>query len=221
MSKGITIVAGDHLMDVGGNSYPLDVPIRVEQSDAGVQCAVGQLRPILEALGCQVDWLEPLKLLRVVDKPAPLPMTWPTSIRQITTRFGEVNTALWLDYHQGIDVATPEGTGIWAPCDCLVSDSVEPGAGPLAGYGRHIVLFAWPYWMVFAHLSESSLTGLPAGTQVRKWTHIGKTGSTGLSTGPHLHFGVYDYRFGPLIDPVTGRFNPKAAVDPLKLLQAA
>lgn len=216
----LQITAGAKTFSVNGQKRPLDIPLRVEACDSGDEHAVAPLRPILEALGHQVDWLEPAKALRVVDSVAPLSLVWPVDVREITTKFAEVDKSLWLDFHQGIDIAAPEGSRLWAPCDATLIASCEEPPATLVGYGRYIILQTWPYYLLFAHLSQSQVSGKAAGIPVRQYDLLGLTGSTGLSTGPHLHFGVYDARMGPLVDPESGRFNGMAAVDPMKFLGA-
>jgi murein DD-endopeptidase MepM/ murein hydrolase activator NlpD len=83
--------------------------------------------------------------------------------------------------HQGLDLAAPEGTGVYAARD---GEVVELGSDPV--YGNFIVIRHGETWAsLYGHLStfETALR-----SRVRSGTLIGRVGSTGQSTGPHLHF---------------------------------
>ena len=86
-------------------------------------------------------------------------------------------------FHKGIDV--PAWTG--APVQATADGYVE-FAGWAGGYGWMIVLVHdFGYQTLYAHLSELQVR---AGTNVNKGQIIGKIGSSGLSTGPHVHYEV-------------------------------
>jgi murein DD-endopeptidase MepM/ murein hydrolase activator NlpD len=84
-------------------------------------------------------------------------------------------------FHAGFDLAAPQGTDVLASRDGVV---VEIGENPV--YGNYIIIQHGETWSsLYGHLSAVS-TGLRR--VVQSGTVIGKVGSTGLSTGPHLHF---------------------------------
>jgi Peptidase family M23/Csd3 second domain len=87
--------------------------------------------------------------------------------------------------HQGVDFAAPSGTPVVAAADGTVAT-----AGTRSGYGRTITI-AHPGGAetLYAHLS-SFATGLAPGQRVRQGQTIGRVGSTGLSSGPHLHYEI-------------------------------
>jgi murein DD-endopeptidase MepM/ murein hydrolase activator NlpD len=98
--------------------------------------------------------------------------------------------------HLGVDYAARTGTPIWA-----LADGEVDFAGRNGGHGNMIRLdHANHHRTSYSHLSAFA-TGLSRGDNVRQGQVIGFVGSTGLSTGPHLHFGVR-YR-GRHIDPLT------------------
>jgi murein DD-endopeptidase MepM/ murein hydrolase activator NlpD len=102
-----------------------------------------------------------------------------------------------LRMHSGIDWAAPAGTPIMA-----AGNGVVEKIGTRSGYGRSIVLrHANGYETTYNHMSRYA-RGLEPGMRVRQGQVIGYVGSTGLSTGPHLHFEVL----------VNDRF-----VDPMKI----
>ena len=87
--------------------------------------------------------------------------------------------------HEGIDLAAPTGTPIYA-----ASDGVVVGAGPNAGYGNWIRIdHLRKFSTVYGHLSEFA-PGVQEGLHVTRGQLIGFVGSTGRSTGPHLHFEI-------------------------------
>lgn len=86
--------------------------------------------------------------------------------------------------HNGIDYAAPIGTLVKAPCDGVVKE-----AGYSRSNGKFVVLkHDGGYESLYAHLSDNSAAKV--GSFVHCGSVIGKVGSTGMSTGPHLHFGV-------------------------------
>ena len=85
--------------------------------------------------------------------------------------------------HSGVDMAAPTGTPIHANGDGVVSF-----AGRQSGYGLIIVIdHAFGFETRYAHLSRIRVT---EGQRVSRGDRIGDMGSTGRSTGPHLHYEV-------------------------------
>lgn len=85
--------------------------------------------------------------------------------------------------HKGIDLAAPTGTPIYATADGMVSK-----AEWFSSYGNFIsIAHGAELETRFAHLSRMAVS---AGQRVRKGDLIGYVGSTGRSTGPHLHYEV-------------------------------
>ena len=103
--------------------------------------------------------------------------------------------------HTGVDWAAPSGTPIMAAGNAVVEK-----IGTRAGYGRSITLkHLHGYETTYNHMSGYA-KGLKAGEAVVQGQVIGFVGSTGLSTGPHLHFEVLVN--GRFVDP---HENPRAA----------
>ncbi len=94
--------------------------------------------------------------------------------------------------HNGVDIAAPTGTPIYATADGMVSR-----AGWFSSYGKYIAIEHGANMQTrFAHLSRIAVAD---GERVRKGDLIGYVGSTGRSTGPHLH---YEVRIGgKSVDP--------------------
>lgn len=86
--------------------------------------------------------------------------------------------------HLGVDFGAPRGTPVRAAGNGRVIF-----AGRKGGYGNVVIIaHADGYRTLYAHLSKILVR---RGKRVRQGTWIGRVGSTGLSTGPHLHFGLY------------------------------
>lgn len=92
--------------------------------------------------------------------------------------------------HEGRDYAAPQGTDIYAAAEGQVIDVIRVPTGTDSGYGNQIVI-QHPNGVVtrYAHLKDGSID-VEVGDQVTADTIIAEVGSTGGSTGPHLHFEV-------------------------------
>jgi murein DD-endopeptidase MepM/ murein hydrolase activator NlpD len=103
--------------------------------------------------------------------------------------------------HLGVDFGAPTGTPVRA-----VADGVVTTAGPHGGHGNFVELdHDGPYATSYSHLSAVLVK---RGQSVRQGDIIGKVGSTGLSTGPHLHYQFFvngQYKNPMTVDlPMTG-----------------
>lgn len=96
-------------------------------------------------------------------------------------------------FHRGIDVKAAYGQSV-----PTVADGNVVFAGPQGGYGLTVVVeHETGIQTRYAHLSE---LGVRAGEAVQQGQDLGRVGSTGRSTGPHLHFEVLEH--GRAVDPV-------------------
>ena len=96
-------------------------------------------------------------------------------------------------YHSGIDMACPTGTWIYAALDGKVT-----ATGFNNTYGNYVIITHHSgYKTLYGHMS--AITAVK-GQYVNSKSKIGKVGSTGMSTGPHLHFTVY--KNGKAVNPV-------------------
>ena len=91
-------------------------------------------------------------------------------------------------YHAGYDIAVATGTKVYAADGGTVVSVKHLNYS----YGNHIVIRCdtaqGSYYMYYCHLSSTSDTEV--GDKIKKGQFIGKSGSTGNSTGPHLHFEI-------------------------------
>ncbi|CAN1567714.1 NlpD Membrane proteins related to metalloendopeptidases [Burkholderiaceae bacterium] len=110
----------------------------------------------------------------------------------------------WSGHHAGVDYSAPTGTPIHATADGTV-DFV----GWQNGYGNTVILKHHSrITTLYAHQSHFA-AGLKAGMKVSQGDLIGYVGSTGWSTGPHLH---YEFRVADKpIDPLTATANMPTA----------
>lgn len=117
-------------------------------------------------------------------------MIWPIN-GTITSPYCEVRS--WESCHPGIDIAAPEGTPIQAAATGTVAI-----AGLEGGYGNYTCIdHGGGVTSCYAHQSSISVS---VGQQVSQGEVIGAVGSTGMSTGPHLHFEVRVN--GATVDPM-------------------
>ena len=126
-------------------------------------------------------------------------LVWPVAAR-ITSGFGlRIHPILrFARMHRGIDFGARWGTPIHAAADGQVTR-----AGWAGGYGRQIRLaHAGGLATSYSHMSSFAVA---PGTLVRQGQLIGTVGSSGLSTGPHLHYEVY--RGGVAVNPMNVRFT--------------
>jgi murein DD-endopeptidase MepM/ murein hydrolase activator NlpD len=108
---------------------------------------------------------------------------FPLRAYRLTSPFGMRQNPVTGRYrlHEGLDLAAPEGTEVFAARDGVVS---ETGYSPV--YGNYVILRHEGNWTsLYGHLSKTEIT---LRQEVRSGSLIGRVGSTGQSTGPHLHF---------------------------------
>lgn len=118
--------------------------------------------------------------------------SWPLWGYTLTARFGEPTP--FQRFHTGLDMAAPTGTPVRA---IRAGRVVVAGWSPL-GYGLHVVVDHGNGWQsLYAHLSQLAVR---PGESVEAGRVLGLVGSTGWSTGPHLHLEIR--RWGVPQDPL-------------------
>jgi len=116
---------------------------------------------------------------------AATPSIWPTQGR-VTSEFGPRSAPFSgrREFHYGIDIAGPRGTPIYA-----VADGIIDLATYRRGLGNTVIIeHGYGYRTVYAHLSDFEVS---EGQEIEEGELIGSMGSTGFSTGPHLHYEVH------------------------------
>jgi hypothetical protein len=134
--------------------------------------------------------------VRFYEKRAVFPLPY---YKRVSSPFGVSRVIMgkreW--FHKGVDLAAPYGTPVLASLSGRVMF-----AGYLTLTGNTVIInHGWGLMTLYAHMSTLCVK---KGQFVKQGEVIGRVGSTGFSTGPHLHFGVY------LMD---------TAVDPLDFLR--
>lgn len=151
----------------------------------------GQLRVVPRRVATREEELEEAPSAETEPAPASAPripggdLLWPIPTRHISQYFG------WR--HTGIDISDRSLPSVKAAQDGTVSFS-----GWLGGYGRLVIVdHGEGLRTYYAHLSASQVS---AGEKIGRGEPLGRVGSTGRSTGPHLHFEVRqgDHPVNPL-----------------------
>ncbi len=116
---------------------------------------------------------------------------WPTDYRYISTYFGGSTPFQPNGGHGGLDLVNAPGTPLYAAADGTIT-SVQDMVynGRFYAYGRYVVIGHNARWSsLYAHLQTALVS---TGDEVKRGQIIGYMGSTGWSTGPHLHFEIWD-----------------------------
>ncbi|MCH8950653.1 MAG: peptidoglycan DD-metalloendopeptidase family protein [Proteobacteria bacterium] len=168
--------------DYSGSGGPF-VPLTAADGDAAGDTRVAAL----------MENLETVNLMRFAAER--LPFGSPVIGGRRTSGFGPRGRSM----HTGLDIAAPRGTPIYATADGIVTF-----AGRQRGYGRVVkIRHAFGFETVYAHLNRARVK---VGQRVGRGDRIGDMGSTGRSTGNHVHYEI--------------RIDNKP-VNPVKFIEAA
>ncbi len=139
-------------------------------------------RRLQEARQRQQQALSQPRLRRASAVVAAAGYSWPVSRFVFTVPFG--GRTPFQRFHTGIDLAAPIGTPIYA----AKAGQVATAGWSRGGFGLHVILdHGASHETVYAHMSRVAVR---PGEWVERGEIIGYVGSTGWSTGPHLHFEV-------------------------------
>ncbi len=136
------------------------------------------------------DWNKLLSKLKKENyRKEMTPNIWPTTSWRVTSEFGNRRNPFdrrSKDWHAGIDIGGRSGLPIFATASGYVQY-----AGWYGGYGKYIRLnHDYGYQTIYGHMRSLSVS---RGEYVKKGEIIGYMGSTGYSTGPHLHYEVLQW----------------------------
>jgi murein DD-endopeptidase MepM/ murein hydrolase activator NlpD len=131
-------------------------------------------------------------LLREAARPTGIPLKVTT---EISSPFGLRRNPFGrrsFEFHQGLDFTGAYGSPVHVTAPGTVEKAEWSG-----GYGYHVIVdHGYGYRTLYAHLSKMEVT---QGAWVKNGEIVGYLGSTGRSSGPHLHYSVY--RNGTAVDP--------------------
>ena len=207
-------IAADYLaalasqIDVGevapGSSFDLVLGHNHQLLYAGLSQAGGSgLQLVKWAANGRVEWINAAN----AERPAPVEsgMMMPVN-GHITSYFGNRYHPIlhFTRFHAGLDIGAAGGSPIVAAGDGRVV-----AAGWAGGYGREVrIAHGGGMVSLYGHMSE--IVAAP-GSYVRQGQLIGYVGSSGLSTGPHVHFEVR--QSGQPVNPLSVRFAGAPVVD--------
>lgn len=188
-------------------------------SDAGLVTYLTQRMDLLERqLFAQVQSFDQLRdaVGKQKGKLSHIPSVLPIKVEDYTmsSGYGYRRDPIYgsSKFHEGLDFSASIGTPVYATADGEITVAKRE-----AGYGNCIDIdHGYNYLTRYAHLSEILVK---EGSQVKRGQMIGKVGSTGKSTGPHLH---YEVRFkGEAQNPVNYYFMDLTPEEYVEMIQMA
>jgi murein DD-endopeptidase MepM/ murein hydrolase activator NlpD len=156
--------------------------------------ALGVLSDLLGVLGSRLDSVRDSVERRQALASA-TPSIWPVA-GWLTSYFGNRKDPITkdLDFHPGLDISADYGQPVLATADATVTSAAPNGA-----YGNMVTLdHGYGIVTKYGHLSRFAVMG---GQRVKRGDVIGYVGSTGRSTGSHLHYEIW--MNGRLTNPMT------------------
>ncbi len=156
-----------------------------EQSDELIQSNSKQLEELESKINLELQSFSELTLViqSNLDKLNYIPSISPTRSGRITDRFGTRRGLRSWKPHTGLDIASRWGTPIYSTADGVIETTAWR-----SGYGKCIIIdHGNGIKTLYGHLSAYKVK---KGQAVKRNQLIAKMGSTGLSTGPHLHYEI-------------------------------
>ncbi|WP_345666318.1 M23 family metallopeptidase [Streptomyces venetus] len=174
------------------------------QAQAAVQAKAAKAEAAKAEKAAKAAAAKKAAVKKAAKKAAP---SWidPVKKYKLSASFAQ-NGGMWAHKHSGQDFAVPSGTKVLAAHGGTVVKAGGNGAGDGPAYGNAIVIkHGNGTYSQYAHLSKIEVR---IGQVVKTGQEIARSGNTGNSSGPHLHFEI---RTTP---------NYGSAVDPVKFLRA-
>ncbi len=176
---------GGPLLPTSHNDFPRDQPL-VHSMD-GAMNDIGTFEKVISNMrqdwGKQLVWLETLPTGVPIGGDFRVTSGWGMRLDPFTGQLAR---------HEGLDFTAASGTAILAAADGVVTRSNWENT-----YGNIVeVTHAEGFMTRYAHISQRRVT---EGQRVKRGQHIADVGSTGRSTGPHLHYEVF--RHGRVLNP--------------------
>lgn len=177
----LSIAATPAIASSSAAAVDIAEPLRQAQSESG---AAGDIR--FRQLFASWEALDQAGPAGPVTQPSvAIPSRMPLDGPSLTSNFGMRNHPIMggRRKHQGVDLAAPTGTPVYATADGMVGK-----AEWFSSYGHYVEIdHGADLETRYAHMSRLAVA---AGERVKKGEIIGYVGSTGRSTGPHLHYEV-------------------------------
>lgn len=147
-------------------------------------------------------------------------LLFPLDVRrfeEVSSRFGVRRMGDRRKLHRGVDLVAPSGSWVVAAREGTIAD-----AGRSRACGWYVTLAHSNGWRtVYCHLrGDPRFLGIFAGLFVPAMSVVGEVGSTGHSTGPHLHFALLDDR-GHAHDPLLALYTPSETLQLLRQMGLA
>ena len=147
-------------------------------------------------------------------------LLFPIDVRRfdrLSSGFGMRKLGGHRSLHRGVDLVAPPGSWVVAAREGKVTD-----AGRARACGWYVTVEHENGWRtVYCHLrSDPRRLGILEGLRVPAMGVVGEVGSTGHSTGPHLHFSLLDHR-GQARDPLPAHYTPEETQGVLKRMGLA
>ena len=147
-------------------------------------------------------------------------LLFPIDVRRfehVSSKFGLRRLEGHRKLHKGVDLVAPSGSWVVAAREGVVAD-----AGRARACGWYVTVAHANHWRtVYCHLKfDPHRLGITEGMQVPAMGVVGEVGSTGHSTGPHLHFTLLDDR-GQARDPLLAMYTPAETLQVLKKMGLA
>ena len=147
-------------------------------------------------------------------------LLFPLDVRRfakVSSRFGVRKLHGHTKLHRGVDLVAPSGSYVVAAREGRVAD-----VGRAKACGWYVTLEHANAWRtVYCHLrKDPRAMGVQQGAQVPAMGVVGEVGSTGHSTGPHLHFALLDEN-GTARDPLLALYTPAETLQVLRQMGLA
>ena len=178
-----------------------------ESTPASGTAAAVQTQAAAQAEAAKTQAVTAEKAAKTAKAAAKKQASWVSPVKsyKLSASFAQ-NGGMWASKHSGQDYAVPTGTPVVATHGGTVVKAGGNGAGDGPAYGNAVVIkHGNKTYSQYAHLSS---VNVKVGQVVKTGQKIAQSGSTGNSSGPHLHFEI---RTTP---------NYGSAVDPAKFLRA-
>ncbi|WP_243359871.1 M23 family metallopeptidase [Fundidesulfovibrio terrae] len=177
-----------NLADAGGEMRAVGTAAMVESGDSDEKRLARQLTAMARALVEEIAFQESRQrqLASIMRERAlefaARPSIWPVH-GPINSDFGYRYMSRSREFHKGVDIGVPVGSGVAAPADGKVVS-----VGYESGYGLMVVLeHRHGISTIYAHLKSSEVE---PGDEVARGTRIAQSGMSGRTTGSHLHYEV-------------------------------